>query len=217
MPDHLYSQVQDERLGHFRGKQKTKNVSKCCIFFLGLLAVSLIIALVLPTSFRGTVEEKQVEKETIRGLVGIDRKSVSWILQCPVTSNFTNKLDSTVKTFTLYGVIQVDDSIWLCGGNTGDMDPEQSKTCHVLNLVDGSWETMEKKMNLPRRRHVMFLSGRKVVVMGGTTSDVNSKTGCRNTQEVFDLDDPSLGWQLEDCEDNYGCFSSTEIVSIDCV
>ena len=71
-------------------------------------------------------------------------------------------------------------------------------------------------MNLPRINPVMFLSVRQVVVMGGTTSDVDSKTGSRDTQEVFDLDNPGIGWQLEDIEDNYSCYSSTEIVHIEC-
>ena len=50
--------------------------------------------------------------------------------------------------------------------------------------------------------------------MGGTTSDVNSETGCRDTQEVFDLDNPGIGWQLEDIEDNYSCCRYTDILHI---
>merc|ERR1739840_62122 len=110
----------------------------------------------------------------------------------------------------------VGDDIWLCGGRTGDRDPEQTKSCQALSLIDGKWRHLEDKMNLPRIKPVMFLSGRKVVVKGGTTSDANSNTGYRDTQEVFDLDNPGLGWQREDTDDNYSCYSSTEIVHIEC-
>ena len=70
-------------------------------------------------------------------------------------------------------------------------------------------------------------------VMGGSTSDINIESGCRNTQEVgtkfssvqvclpfvlqvFDLDNPSLGWQTENIDENYSCHSSSQIVTIDC-
>ena len=150
------------------------------------------------------------------GVVGINGKSLNWLKSCPSSSKYTMSLDWMTKKKEYYGVVQLGDDIWLCGGRTGDRDPQQSMTCQALSLVDGKWRHLKDKMNLPRIKPVMFLFGRKVVVMGGTTSDVNSKTGCRDTQEVFDLDNPGLGWQREDIEDNHSCYSSTEIVHIEC-
>ena len=128
---------------------------------------------------------------------------------------------------------QVEGDIWLCGGQTDDRNIEQSKSCQVLGLGDGKWRQLDQKMNISRIRPVMFVAGRKVIVMGGSTSDVNIESGCRNTQEVgtqfsnvriclsfvlqiFDLDNPSLGWQTQDIDENYSCHSSSQIVTIDC-
>ena len=60
-------------------------------------------------------------------------------------------------------------------------------------------------MNLPRIKPVVFTQGSKVIVMGGTTSNIHSDIGCRDTQEVFDREQPSEGWIVEDIEENVGC------------
>ena len=62
----------------------------------------------------------------------------------------------------------------------------------------------------------MFLDGREVIVMSGATSDVNIETGCRNTKEVFDLDNPDTGWQKKNMEDNNICDVTSELAYIDC-
>ena len=60
-------------------------------------------------------------------------------------------------------------------------------------------------MNLPRTKPVLFTDGSKVIVMGGTTSNINIETGCRDTQEVFDMEQPSGGWLVKNIEENVGC------------
>ena len=55
---------------------------------------------------------------------------------------------------------------------------------------------------------MVFAEGGKVIVMGGTTSNVNSRTGCRDTQEIFDRDKPSEGWVVENIQENSGCHRS---------
>ena len=89
------------------------------------------------------------------------------------------------------------------------------------------------KLNLPRLQPFMYTSGRKVFVMGGKTSDVNIESGCRNTMEVgmsdkllefiinstmqvYNLDNPGQGWQLEDIEETLSCHSRTSIINIEC-
>ena len=111
------------------------------------------------------------------------------------------------------------DEIWLCGGKSfgNDEDHVQSKSCIILSLLDSDWRTLEFKMNLPRIKPVVFTEGSKVFVMGGTTSNINSDTGCRDTQEVFDREHPSEGWVVENIDENVGCHRSEgQRVWIDC-
>ena len=80
-------------------------------------------------------------------------------------------------------------------------------------------------MNIPRLNPVVFSVGTKVIVAGGTTSNINNDTGCRNTHEVnitsgvffsyfylqvFDREDPSAWWMVEDIEENTGCIRSSQ-------
>ena len=89
-----------------------------------------------------------------------------------------------------------------------DEDHDQSNSCNILSLLDSYWRTLEFKMNLPRIKTGVFTEGSKVIVMGGTTSNINSETGCRETQEVFDREKPSGGWVFVDMEENVGCHRS---------
>ena len=107
-----------------------------------------------------------------------------WIKSCLMGSNFIGSFDSLDRSINLYGVTQVEDEIWLCGGETGDRNIEQSKSCRALSLREGKWRHLEQKMNIHRIRPVMFVAGRKVIVKGGSTSNIHSMSGCRNTQEV---------------------------------
>ena len=85
-----------------------------------------------------------------------------------------------------YGVNQIGDELWFCGGKSfgNDEDQDQSKTCMIQSLTDGKWSTLEHRMNFPRLKPVVYSAGTMVIVVGGTTSNINSDTGCRNTQEV---------------------------------
>ena len=71
-------------------------------------------------------------------------------------------------------------------------------------------------MNHLRIKAVMTVSGNMVMVMGGVTSDINSRTGCRDTQEDFDTNNQSLGWVVEPIEERNTCQISSQIVTVDC-
>lgn len=88
-----------------------------------------------------------------------------------------------------FGANQVGDEIWVCGARSygDDEDHDQSKSCMILSLLDGTWRIFEHKMNLPRLRPGVFSEGTKVIVKGGTTSSIHSNTGCRDTREVSTL------------------------------
>ena len=104
---------------------------------------------------------------------------------CPV-DKYTTTLSDMDSAMENYGVNQIGDELWFCGGKSfgSDEDHDQSKTCMIQSLLDGKWSTLEQMMNLPRLKPVVYSVGTKVIVTGGTTSNINSDTGCRNTQEV---------------------------------
>ena len=62
----------------------------------------------------------------------------------------------------------------------------------------------------------MDVERNKIIVMSGTTSDINSRTGCRTTQEVFDKDKPGEGWIVEDIDEHRICEGSSGNLIIDC-
>ena len=93
-----------------------------------------------------------------------------------------------------------------------DKNYEQSKGCLIQSLLDGEW----RRLNHHRIRPVPFTEGSKVIVMGGTTSNINSVTGCRDTQEVFDRDKPTAGWVVETIVENVGCHRLSQRIWIDC-
>ena len=211
------------KLKHSRGK----SLEWILLAILCLLpSAALLIYYNLPT------KEPPVLKHIV-GAVGFKGKELNWIRDCHDSMNYTNSLDPMSKQISLYGATQVGDEIWQCGGTTPDRDIEQSKTCQVLSLVSGNWRVMEVKLNLPRLQPFMYKSDRKVFVMGGKTSDVNIESGCRNTMEVgmsnklldfiinstmqvYNLDNPGQGWQLEDIEETLSCHSRTSIINIEC-
>ena len=156
-------------------------------------------------------------KEYTKGLLGISGKHVDWLKMCP-NNKFTGVLSEMDSAMENYGMTQIKDEVWFCGGKSfgNDEDHDQSKSCLILSLTDGQWTTLEFKMNLPRLKPVVFAEGGKVIVMGGTTSDINSRTGCRDTQEDFDTNNQSLGWVVEPIEERNTCQISSQIVTVDC-
>ena len=131
---------------------------------------------------------------------------VEVIIPCPTDkySTYLADLDTPIRD---YGVIQVEDEVWFCGG-LGFKD--QSRTCQILSLLDGSWRLFEHTMNDLRVKPLLFVEGRKVIVRGGTDSDVNSRTSCRDTQEVYDMDKPNEGWSIEKIEEKNICNGTTQ-------
>eukprot|EP00091_Calanus_sinicus_P003127 TRINITY_DN13289_c0_g1_i1.p1 TRINITY_DN13289_c0_g1~~TRINITY_DN13289_c0_g1_i1.p1 ORF type:complete len:140 (+),score=38.05 TRINITY_DN13289_c0_g1_i1:185-604(+) len=127
---------------------------------------------------------------------------------------FSSSLSDLDVRIQDYGLVQLEDEVWLCGGHGDRYD--QIRTCLILSLVDGRWRIFEQKMIHPRMRPVMVVDQGAVIVMSGVTSDVNSNTGCRDTQEVFH---PlySDGWAVEDIGEVEICHEvDTHVLNIDC-
>ena len=126
------------------------------------------------------------------------------MIECP-QNNYSHSFPEMVLKIQNYGMAQVYDEVWFCGGRSNGYDIDDAKNCYILNMVDATWRILETKRNIPRLRPIVMLEGRKVVVMGGTTSDPNSQTGCRDTREVFDLESPDNEWSVEPFPQNLGC------------
>ena len=148
-------------------------------FVLNVVLFTALAAILLPKIYQGNTDR--------RGLIGISGTTVEWIKSCP-SDKYTASLSDLDTTILDYGVIQVGDEVWLCGGHGGrDQNLDQIKTCLILSLLDGRWRTFEHQMVHPRIKPVMFVDKNRVFVISGVTSDVNSDTGCRDTQEVINL------------------------------
>eukprot|EP00092_Neocalanus_flemingeri_P032653 GFUD01035518.1.p1 GENE.GFUD01035518.1~~GFUD01035518.1.p1 ORF type:complete len:204 (-),score=39.33 GFUD01035518.1:64-675(-) len=160
------------------------------------------------------------EKFQSRGMIDIGgprSSDVNWIKKCS-TGNYSEHLSGLGKYIKNFGSVQVGDEVWLCGGQAARKKGEndQSTTCQILNLVDGRWRTFEHQMGVSRIKAAMFVEGSKVMVLSGVTSDINSRTGCRDTMEIFDTDRPDMGWIMEAMEENSICDGHSELVYIDC-
>ena len=156
------------------------------IFSQVLTSSSLAMNVVLGVALIATLAFKdKIYKDPTRGLIEISGSTVKWKTRCP-TDKYAASLSNLHTTIKDYGVIQVGDKVWLCGGRTTQQDNGygQSRTCLILDLLVGYWRAFEHKMVHPRIKPVMFVNQSTVFVMSGVTSDVNSKTGCRDTQEV---------------------------------
>merc|ERR1711936_210234 len=182
---------------------------KWLTIFLTVIVVFLILHIVRKEKLR---QEKRIEfiptHPHYQGIINLPTHSntVEWISRCPTNkySHFLSQLEINIAD---YGAVQVDDALWVCGGRTEDVhtETEQDRTCKILNLLDGQWRTLEHRMNKPRIKPWMFVEGRRVIVRSGVTTDIFSKTGCRNTQEVFYKDKPELGWSTEQIEETNSC------------
>ena len=156
-------------------------------------------------------EEEIIAAAKEKGKIVLTRAgSVEWVTRCPAVK-YAPVLSSMRTKIKGYGLTQVGDELWVCGGQGS-----WSYTCQILSLVDGKWRTFEHNMNISRIRPWMVLEGRKILVMGGTTSNVNSRTGCRGTQEVFDIDKPEDGWVTEEIEEHRICEGSSGNSIIQC-
>ena len=180
-----------------------------------------------------TSHGKDKENRRNPGLLGIKGKTVEWIKRCS-PDKYNASLSDMDTSINNYGAVQVGDELWLCGGSAArnDVNHQQTKSCKRLSLLDGQWRTLDHQMNQPRIRPVMFVEDTKVIVKSGTTSDIHSKTGCRDTQEVikekevftssyfvfqvFDRDNTTIGWVMEDVEARSICQLSSQILTIDC-
>jgi len=165
--------------------------------------------------------QKEQKEESYKGLITVDKKAVRWDKMCP-SDRYSSILDDMEAAMENYGMNQVGDELWVCGGKLlgGGKDLGHSKNCSILSLLDGTWRPFKYKMNLPRLRPVVYAEAGKVVVKGGTTSNIHSNTGCRDTQEVFNKADQSEAWALEDIADNISCRRSSQrtwTISIDCL
>ena len=149
----------------------------------GWLALATVI-LVNYVQEDDCIQKEQKEKR-IKGLITVYKKSVRWDKMCK-TDRYSSILDDMNAEMENYGMNQVDDELWVCGGKLlgGGKDLDHSKNCSILSLLDGTWRPFKYKMNIPRLRPSVYAEAGKVVVKGGTTSSIHSNTGCRDTQEV---------------------------------
>ena len=110
------------------------------------------------------------------------------------------------------GIQTPERSILVCGGtNDEGHDP---RTCLLLELGSQNWVAFNYTMNEPRIQAHSKINGKKVLVIGGIDSHVNKR--CKTSQEVFYLEDPERGWQLEPSEKEDLCFPTDVILEIPC-
>eukprot|EP00092_Neocalanus_flemingeri_P057691 GFUD01068633.1.p1 GENE.GFUD01068633.1~~GFUD01068633.1.p1 ORF type:complete len:340 (-),score=53.41 GFUD01068633.1:121-1140(-) len=191
----------------------TSGICLCLV----VLAICLSLLLLMTMNQSCSAQEDQQIQSRTSGLVGIIGLSVVWIERCSsgkYSASISN-LDTVIKDFA---VGQVGNEIWLCGGRASRKNGnyEQSKTCLILSLLNGKWTPSKHRMAEPRIKPVMFVAGGKVIVKSGQDSDVNSRTGCRATQEVFDRDNSTEGWVSQHMEENHFCQMPSQLVTINC-
>ena len=174
-----------------------------------LIRVSCVLNLVL-LSCLGMVVMSRVYQEDRKGVLSIRDGKVRWVQTCP---SYTAPLSDLGVEVQGYSLVQVQDQVVLCGGY-GDRE-DQARTCLTLSLTDGEWRLVDHQLVYPRIRSVMLVDRGRVVVMGGTTSHVNSGTGCRDTREVLH---PG-GWVVETVQEMDICHTAVtnnQLVVIDC-
>ena len=117
----------------------------------------------------------------------------------------------------LSGMTCVEGELWICGGKSSGEDYKDAKSCTILNLFNGTYSVLPWKMNKPRLNPIVTSAERSIMVIGGHTSDFESRTGCRDTMEVFDMDNPDEGWRLKNIAENIGCkYEEGERVFVKC-
>merc|ERR1719419_2220165 len=101
-------------------------------------------------------------------MLGIKNKSPSWITRCS-NEKFASSLSVMNMRIDGFGMAQVGDELWCCGGTSPNQDAgyDDAQSCTILNLVNGTWSTLEAKMNFPRHEPIVYEDNGKVVVMGG--------------------------------------------------
>ena len=111
--------------------------------------------------------------------------------------------------------IQISEtSILVCGGtNDEGYDP---RTCLLLVLGNQKWVPFNHTMNEARIHAHSKVNDKKVFVIGGIDSHVIRN--CKTSQDIFDLQHPERGWQLESLpsEEDSLCFPSEVILEIPC-
>jgi len=161
---------------------KTKTIVACNLVFL--ITISLIFFL-------------RDKSKTTQG---------NNVQTCPIKEYSTSPCELKNKPAHNYGRILVGEDVWFCGGHASHKDMMyDQKSCVLHNIFNIEMRRLNYKMNYPRVKPQMAIKGNKVIVSGGTTSDISSRTGCRKTQEVFDTCNPSAGWIVEDISENESC------------
>ena len=120
-------------------------------FGLFFLALSLAITLL--------VNHVKDEPMQIKGLIGVGGKKIDWLKTCQA-GKYMEQLNDMESDMENYGMTQVEDEIWFCGGTgrsfVNDSNYEQSKGCLIQSLLDGQWRRLEHRMNIHRIRPVLF-------------------------------------------------------------
>ena len=143
-------------------------------------------------------------------LFGEPSESLDEIHGCPTKQIALPKLGTCLQGHT--GIQISERSILVCGGtNDEGHDP---RICLLLELGSQEWVAFNYTMNEPRIQAHSKINGKKVLVIGGIDSHVNNR--CKTSQEVFNLEDPERGWQLEPSEKEDLCFPTDVILEIPC-
>ena len=144
------------------------------------------------------------------GFFGEPSQSVDEIHGCLTQQVALPNLGTCIQGHT--GIQIPERSILVCGGtNDEGHDP---RTCLLLELGSQNWVAFNYTMNEPRIQAHSKINGKKVLVIGGIDSHVNKR--CKTSQEVFNLEDPERGWQLEPSEKEDLCFPTDVILEIPC-
>ena len=146
------------------------------------------------------------------GHAGELSESVAEIHGCPTTQINLPDLGTAIMGHT--GIQISETSILVCGGtNDEGYDP---RTCLLLVLGNQKWVPFNHTMNEARIHAHSKVNDKKVFVIGGIDSHVIRN--CKTSQDIFDLQHPERGWQLESLpsEEDSLCFPSEVILEIPC-
>ena len=197
-------------------KLKSGRCKKRWFFLFALVAVFLPSFLFWYTKFGGSSFDSDSTTVTRSVRIGNSRnalKTVTELVTCPTQQSSIPDLPAALVGHV--GLLIREDQILVCGG-TNDQGYD-ARTCITFTLKSQNWVAFNHTMNKPRIHSHAKINGEKVFIIGG--DDSHPIKNCRESQEVFDLESPHKGWQLEPLPsgmDNV-CFPSEVVLEIQCI
>ena len=194
-------------------KLKTGRCKKRWFFLFALVASFLLFCSKFGDKF--LYKDSTIITRPVRiGNSGYASKTVTELVACPTKQSTIPDLPDPLLGHV--GILVEENKILVCGG-TNDNQEFNSKSCISFTLGNQHWVAFDYVMKEPRIRSYAKTSGTKIFIIGGDHSHPVKK--CRKSQEVFDLKNPDVGWQLESLPDGMDgvCFPSEVVLEIPCI